>query len=53
MVDATGQGTEWGKLVRDFMISDATIEEAPLKSMILLLSYKLCFYFTGNDIWQK
>ena len=32
-VDATGQGTTWGKLTRDFMNSDFTIEDAPLKSL--------------------
>ena len=32
-VDATGQGTKWGKLTRDFIVSDSTLEDAPIKSI--------------------
>lgn len=33
MVDATGQATKWSKLFKQFLTSDYTIEDAPLKSI--------------------
>ena len=33
MVDGTGQGTSWSKLVRDFLNNDFTLEDAPLKAL--------------------
>ncbi len=33
LVDATGQGTSWGKVTRTFMNSDYTLEDAPLKAL--------------------
>jgi len=33
LVDATGQGTTWSKLVRDFLNDDYTMEDAPLKAI--------------------
>ncbi len=33
MIDATGQGTSWGKLVRDFLNNDYTTQDAPLKAI--------------------
>lgn len=53
MVDATGQGTSWSKLVRDFFNSDYTMEDAPLKALQLILSFKLTYYVTGDDKFQK
>ena len=53
MVDATGQGTQWGKMTRTFMNSDFTIEDAPIKSLEVLLTFKLCYYVTGDMRWQK
>lgn len=47
-VDATGQGTKWGKIVREFLLSDFTIEDSPLKALELLLCFKLCYYMTGE-----
>ena len=32
-VDATGQGTKWTRLHRDFFISDYTLEDSPLKAI--------------------
>lgn len=53
MVDATGQGTSWAKLTRDFLNTDYTIQDAPLKAIQLLMSFKLCNYLTNNNKWQK
>lgn len=53
MVDATGQGTSWAKLTRTFLNSDFTLEDAPLKALELLLSFKLCHYVTGDPRWQQ
>lgn len=50
-VDATGQGTTWGKLVRDFINSDFTIEDAPVKAIEILMSFKVCGYVTGDERW--
>jgi hypothetical protein len=52
-VDATGQGTTWGKMVRDFMNSDFSIEDAPVKTIEMLMSFKVCAYVTGDDRWEK
>ena len=52
MVDATGQGTKWAKLTRDTMNNDFDIEDAPLKSLELLMSFKLCHYMTGEQRWN-
>jgi hypothetical protein len=32
-IDATGQGTKWGKLVREFLLSDFTLEDGPLDAL--------------------
>lgn len=48
MVDATGQGTSWGKITRTFLISDFGLEDAQLKSFEILLAFKLCNYVTGD-----
>lgn len=48
MVDATGQGTSWGKMTRTFMTSDFTLEDAPIKALELLMSFKVCYYVTGD-----
>lgn len=53
MVDATGQGTKWAKLTRDFMGSDYTLEDAPIKAIQLLMSFKLCGYVTGEQQWER
>ena len=52
-VDATGYGTTWGKLNRDFIISDSTLEDAPVKAIEMLMSLKVCGYVTGEDKWEK
>ena len=33
IVDATGQGTSWSKLVRDYLNNDYTLEDSPLKAL--------------------
>ena len=48
LVDATGQGTKWGRMHRDFFSSDFTLEDSPLKAIQTLLVFKLSFYFTGD-----
>lgn len=52
-VDATGQGTKWTRLHRDFLISDYTLEDSPLKAFELLLIFKLCYYVTGDSQWDQ
>jgi hypothetical protein len=53
MVDGTGQGTSWSKLVRDFLNNDYTTEDAPLKALQLLLCFKVTYYMTGDEKYQK
>ena len=53
MVDATGQGTSWSKLVRDFLNEDFTTEDAPLKAIQLLLCFKLAHYVTGDSKYKN
>jgi len=47
-VDATGYGTTWGKLNRDFINSDFTLEDSQLKTLEILMSLKVCSYVTGE-----
>jgi len=35
------------------MVSDFTLEDAPIKAIQLLMSFKVAYYVTGNDKWQK
>ena len=51
MVDATGQGTKWARLTRDFFNSDYTLQDCSLKSLELLLVFKLTHYLTGDPQW--
>jgi len=48
LVDATGYGTTWGKLNRDFITSDSTLQDAPVKAIEMLMSLKVCSYVTGD-----
>ena len=52
IVDAAGYGTKWCKLTKDFMNSDMTLEDAPLKSIELLLIFKVAHYVTGDEQWR-
>ena len=52
LVDATGQGTTWGKTSRDYFTSDFTIEDNSLNCLVLLDIFKLAFYLTGEKKWQ-
>lgn len=47
MVDATGQATKWTKLYKEFLGSDYTIEDGVLKTIQLLMSFKVAYYVTG------
>jgi hypothetical protein len=53
MVDATGQGTKWSKLYRQLLTSDYTIDDAPLKALELLVSFKFAYYVTGRRKWKE
>ena len=52
LVDATGQGTTWGKTSRDYFTSDFTIEDNSLNCLVLLDTFKLAYYLTGEKKWQ-
>ena len=52
LVDATGQGTTWGKTTRDYFISDYTMGDNTLNSSILLCVFKLAHYMTGWHKWH-
>ena len=52
MVDATGQGTKWTRLSHEFLSSDFTLEDSPLKAIQLLLIFKLTHYLTGDPQWK-
>ena len=52
-VDATGQGTKWTRMHRDFFLSDYTLEDSPLKAIQTLLIFKLTFYVTGDEQWKN
>ena len=51
MADATGQGTKWTRLNHDFLSSDFTLEDSPLKAIQLLLIFKLTHYMTADSQW--
>ena len=52
LVDATGQGTTWGKTCRNYFNSDFTVEDNSLNSLVLLCTFKLAYYMTGEKKWQ-
>ena len=52
LVDATGQGTKWARMHRDFIISDYTFTDGPLKAIETLLIFKMAYYMTGDQQWQ-
>ena len=53
MADATGQGTKWTRMHRDFFNSDYTLEDSPLKAIQILLIFKLTSYLTGDQKWEN
>ncbi len=53
MVDATGISTVWTKLMKQFLTSDYTLEDATLKAIQLLLSFKVAYYVTGEKKWKE
>jgi hypothetical protein len=53
MVDATGQGTKWARMQRDFLVSDYTLMDSPLKAIETLLIFKLTYYLTGDEQWNN
>jgi hypothetical protein len=52
-VDATGQGTKWTRMHRDFFNSDITVEDCPLKALETLMIFKLAYYITGDKQWNQ
>lgn len=52
LMDATGQGTKWGKTTRDYFNSDFTVEDNSLNSLVMLDAFKLAYYMTGEKKWQ-
>ncbi len=52
LVDATGQGTKWGKTSRDYFTNDFAIEDNTLNSLVLLDIFKMAYYMTGEKRWQ-
>ena len=52
MVDATGQGTSWGKTTRNYLNSDYTVEDRSLNSLVILCTFKLAYYMTDEIKWQ-
>ena len=52
LMDASGQGTKWGKTTRDYFNSDFTVEDNSLNSLVMLDTFKLAYYITGEKKWQ-
>lgn len=53
LVDATGQGTTWGKTTRDYFNNDYTFEDSTLNSLVLLATFKTAYYITGEIKFQE
>ena len=52
LLDATGQGTTWGKTTRDYFNSDYSYEDCTLNSLVLLCIFKLAYYVSDEMKWQ-
>ena len=52
LLDATGQGTTWGKTTRNYFNSDYTFEDSTLNSLVLLCVFKLAYYVSYETKWQ-
>jgi AraC-like DNA-binding protein len=52
LLDATGQGTTWGKTTRDYLNSDYSYEDCTLNSLVLLCIFKLAYYVSDEIKWQ-
>ena len=52
LVDATGEGTTWGKTTRNYFNSDFTLEDNSLNSLVVLDTFKLAYYMTGQIKWE-
>ena len=52
LLDATGQGTSWGKTSRGYFSSDYTFEDNTLNSLVLLNVFKLAYYVSGEKRWN-
>ena len=52
MVDATGQGTSWGKTTRNYFTTDYTIEDRALGALVVLSAFKLAYYVTQENKWE-
>ena len=52
LVDATGYSTSWNKFDRDYFNCDFAFKDNGLNAVVLLSSYKLAYYMTGEKSWQ-
>lgn len=52
LVDGSGQPTTWGKFSRTYLHNGQVLGGAPLQSMVLLSTFKLASYLTGNQKWE-
>ena len=50
--DATGQATTWGKTERDYFNNLYAWEDCALNSTVLLSTFKLASYVTGERMWE-
>ncbi|HBN86473.1 MAG TPA: hypothetical protein DDZ89_21870, partial [Clostridiales bacterium] len=53
LVDATGQPTTWGKMSREYFSSLFAWSDCPLNCLVLLSIFKLAYYFTKDEKWEK
>lgn len=52
LVDATGQGTTWGKTSRAYFNNDFTFEDSPVNALVVLSAFKVASYVTGEKKFQ-
>lgn len=50
--DATGQATTWGKTERDYFNNAYAWEDCALNSLVLLNTFKVAAYVTGEQRWE-
>jgi hypothetical protein len=53
LVDATGQPTTWGKMSREYFNSLFAWSDCPLNCLVLLCIFKLAYYLSGDEKWEK
>ena len=52
LLDATGQGTTWGKTNLDYFNNGMTWEDNSLNCLVVLNIFKLAAYVTGEQRWE-